>query len=70
MATTEALASWARPDGAAEPAKVAAVALNTALLDEGQAREEVDRIRQMLGLPCTDPIRWGAEPLLDALLNC
>ena len=70
MATTETLASWARPDGAGEPAKVAAVALNTARLDEAQAREEVERIRQTLGLPCTDPIRWDAAPLLEALLNC
>ena len=70
VATTETLASWARPDGAGEPAKVAAVALNTARLDEAQAREEVERIRQTLGMPCTDPIRWGAEPLLEALLSC
>ena len=70
VATTESLASWARPDGAAEPARVAAVALNTARLDEAQAREEVERIRQTLDLPCIDPIRWGAEPLLRALLNC
>ena len=70
VATTETLASWARPDGAGEPARVAAVALNTARLDEAQAREEVERICQTLGLPCTDPIRWGAEPLLEALLNC
>ena len=70
VATTETLASWARPDGAAEPAKVAAVALNTASLDDEQALEEVERIRQTLGLPSTDPIRWGAEPLLRALLSC
>ena len=70
VATTEALAIWARPDGEGEPAKVAAVALNTDRLDDAQAREEVERIREMLGLPCTDPIRWGAEPLLKALLDC
>ncbi len=64
---TETLANWARPDGAGEPASVAAVALNTACLDEG---EEVEHIRQTLDLPCTDPIGWGAESLLRALLNC
>ena len=52
-----------------EPAKVAAVALNTARLDEARARDEVERIRQTLSLPCTDPIRWGADPLLRALLD-
>ena len=70
VATIEALASWARPEAAGPSAKVAAVALNTARLDEAQAREEVERICQTLGVPCTDPIRWGAEPLLEALLNC
>ena len=70
MATTESLASWARPDGAAEPAKVAAVALNTARLDEAQARDEVERIRHTLCLPCTNPIRRGAETILRALLGC
>ena len=69
VATTETLASWARPAGTAEPAKVVAVALNTARLDEDQAREEVECVEQMLGLACTDPIRWGAEPLLGALLD-
>ena len=69
VATTEALASWARPDGEGEPAKVAPVALNKARLDEDQAAVEVDRVSQSLGLPCTDPIRWGAEPLLKALME-
>ena len=70
VATTEALASWARPDDAGDPAKVAAIALNTARLEEDQAQVEVEGIRQKLGLPCTDPIRWGAEPLLTALMEC
>ena len=69
VATTEALASWARPEGVGAPAKVAAVALNTARLDEQQATVEVDRVSQMLGLPCTDPIRWGGETLLTALVD-
>ena len=69
VATTEALASWARPDGAGNPAKVAAVALNTARLDADQATVEIDRVSQTLGLPCTDPIRWGAEPLVKAVMK-
>ena len=59
VAITETLASWVRPGGTAEPAKVSAVALNTARLDEAQALEEVERVQQMLGLACTDPIRLG-----------
>ena len=70
VATTEALARWARPDDAGDPAKVAAIALNTARLEEEQAQVEVEGISQKLGLPCTDPIRWGAEPLLRALMEC
>ena len=69
VSTTEALASWARPDDSGASAKVAAVALNTARLDEHQATVEIDRVSQVLGLPCTDPIRWGAEPLLRALVD-
>ncbi|AII49984.1 hypothetical protein KR52_12685 [Synechococcus sp. KORDI-52] len=69
VATMETLASWAQPDGAHPPVKVAAVALNTARLDEDQARREVEGVHQMLQLPCTDPIRWGADPLLKALLK-
>ena len=37
-------ASHARPDEAGEQAKLAAVALNAARLDEAQAREEVESI--------------------------
>lgn len=69
LATTEALASWARPEAAGSSAKVAAVALNTARLDRDQAAVEIDRVSQVLGLPCTDPIRWGAEPLLKAVMK-
>ena len=51
VATTEALASWARPDGAGASAKVAAVALNTARLDEDQARRSrLIALSQTLGL--------------------
>ena len=55
VATTETLANWARPDGAGEPAKVAAVALNTARLNEDQAAVEIDRVSQTLGLPARIP---------------
>ncbi|WP_413442620.1 DUF1611 domain-containing protein [Synechococcus sp. MIT S1220] len=63
----EALASWARPAGAPEQPHVRGIALNTARLDETNARIAVEAIQEDLNLPCTDPIRWGAETLLDAV---
>jgi uncharacterized NAD-dependent epimerase/dehydratase family protein len=49
------------------PSRVAAVALNTSLLDESAARREIARTADELGLPCDDPYRFGGERLLDAL---
>ncbi|OLP18128.1 hypothetical protein BST81_14005 [Leptolyngbya sp. 'hensonii'] len=54
--------------GAFTPAKVAAIALNTAHLDETAARAAIDQTQAETGLPCTDPIRYGVELLLDAIL--
>lgn len=65
----EALASWARPAGAAEQPRVRGIALNTAGLNATDARVAVDTLEQKLNLPCTDPVRWRAEPLLDAVLG-
>jgi uncharacterized NAD-dependent epimerase/dehydratase family protein len=53
--------------GLMAPSMVAAVALNTSLLDEGAARREIARTADELGLPCDDPYRFGGERLLDAL---
>lgn len=55
--------------GAFAPAPVAAIALNTAHLDEAAAQQAVEQARAETGLPCTDPVRFGAEPLLDAVLS-
>ena len=70
VACTEALANLARPTGSDRLVRVRAVALNTAGLTPDEARKAVAWVEQDLNLPCTDPIRWGAEPLLEALLNC
>jgi uncharacterized NAD-dependent epimerase/dehydratase family protein len=51
------------------PARVAAIALNTAELDDEQARGAVDRVRAETGLPTDDPVRFGAGPLLEAVLE-
>ena len=42
--------------GLMAPSVVAAVALNTSLLDEGAARREIARTADELGLPCDDPV--------------
>ncbi len=51
----------------ARPAVVAAIALNTRLLDEREAREAVARAEADTGLPADDPVRFGAARLVDAV---
>ena len=68
VALTEGLARLARPAGAPSP-RVCAVALNTARLDATAARSAVEALSQDLALPCTDPVRWGGAPLLEAVLH-
>jgi len=54
---------------AARPARVAAIALNTRLLDDEEAaREAVADATRETGLPADDPVRFGSERLLDAVL--
>jgi uncharacterized NAD-dependent epimerase/dehydratase family protein len=60
--TYERAAAWVRP------AKVAAVALNTRGLDEDAARAAIDAAVALTGLPAGDPVRFGADDLLDAVL--
>ena len=53
----------------ARPAKVAAVALNTAGLGADEAAEAVADAARETGLPTADPVRDGAASLLDAVLS-
>ena len=52
----------------ARPATVAAVALNTSLLDEDGARAAVADAERVTGLVADDPVRFGAARLVDAVL--
>src|SRR5689334_3950952 len=60
--TYEAAAGWVRP------ARVAAIAMNTRGLDDDAARAAIEAAAHETGLPASDPVRFGADPLLDVLL--
>lgn len=54
--------------GAFPPAKVTAIALNTAHLSEVEAKSAIAQVTAETGLPCTDPVRWSADPLLQTII--
>lgn len=58
----EQTAAWMRPS------KVIAVALNTAGLNAEEAKAYTEKVAKETGLPCCDPVRDGADILLDAIL--
>jgi uncharacterized NAD-dependent epimerase/dehydratase family protein len=62
----EAVASAA---GAFAPVSVVAIALNTAHLDAPAAQRAIEKTQAETGLPCTDPVRFGAEALLNAVIS-
>ena len=55
--------------GAFVGAKVSAIALNTHHLEEAAAQLAIAEIQAETGLPCTDPVRFGADLLLDAIAD-
>ena len=65
IAACEALSALARPDG--HRPRVRALALNTAQLSSAEAQSALAATAELTGLPCTDPVRFGAGPLIDAL---
>ena len=68
-AAIEVCEAVASAGGCFIPAKVVGIALNTFGLDIESAKQEIEKSVQETGLPCTDVIRFGADPLLDAILT-
>lgn len=50
-------------------ARVAAIALHTGALEEEDAHAEIAQVAEETGLPVDDPVRFGADTLLDAVLE-
>jgi uncharacterized NAD-dependent epimerase/dehydratase family protein len=48
---------------------VVGITLNTAGLGEAAARAEIERVRNDVGLPVTDVVRFGCGPVLEAVLD-
>lgn len=51
------------------PAEVVAGALNTRHLDGDEAGAAVDEYADQLGVPATDPVRFGVEGILEAVVE-
>ncbi|HEY6866865.1 MAG TPA: DUF1611 domain-containing protein [Candidatus Eisenbacteria bacterium] len=57
----EGAAAWV------SPTRVVGIALNTLGMDEAAARAACERAGRETGLPATDPVRFGAESLAEAV---
>ena len=62
----EGALAWACPD---VPGRVIGVSLATYDISEEEALAAVRHAREVTGLPATDPIRFGAAPLADAIIQ-
>jgi len=57
----ESVAAWLRP------APVIAIALKTNDVSESAARDAILKVEAETGLPATDPVRFGPEPIVEAI---
>jgi uncharacterized NAD-dependent epimerase/dehydratase family protein len=55
--------------GAFASVRVVAIALNTFHLDTPTAQQAIAQTQAETGLPCNDPVRFGAEELLNVLME-
>lgn len=51
------------------PTKVIGICLNTFDMPESQARDAIARAGEETGLPASDPVRFGPEPLVEAIIR-
>ena len=58
--------NWLHPK---HNSKVVGIALLTYHLSEAEARDEVRRVEDEIGLPTTDVLRFGPDKLMDALIR-
>ncbi len=61
--------SVARGAGTFDSTSMVGIALNTRHLDESAALQAITQVETDTQLPCTDPIRFGADSLLAAILG-
>jgi uncharacterized NAD-dependent epimerase/dehydratase family protein len=54
--------------GTFAPAKVVGIALNTFGVSQTKALAAIEETSQETGLPCTDVVRFGADPILKAIM--
>jgi uncharacterized NAD-dependent epimerase/dehydratase family protein len=59
----ESAAGWVAP------ARTVGIALHTLGLDDAAARRAIAAAAEETGLPACDPVRFGAGPVADALVN-
>ncbi|HCF29772.1 MAG TPA: DUF1611 domain-containing protein [Cyanobacteria bacterium UBA11049] len=59
----------ARAGGAFADVKVAAIALNTFHLNISEAQKAIEQVQAETGLPCTDVVRFGADAILDTVMQ-
>ena len=66
---SELVEIYERAAAPVRPTKVLGICLNTFDMTHAQARETVARAAAETGLPATDPVRFGARPLVDAIVR-
>ena len=66
---SELVEIYERAAAPVRPTKVIGICLNTYDLTEARARAAVDRAAEETGLPATDPVRFDAAPLVDAIVQ-
>ena len=59
----------ARAGGAFADVKVAAIALNTFHLNVSEAQQAIEQVQAETKLPCTDVVRFGADVILDTIMQ-